>query len=77
MQKCTGKKCKKGSCAQKCKSTCNLCEDVEEECEDKWPKKKCKKCDMKKCIKDKNCKKNCQKTCKLCDDRTLAFDPFY
>ena len=47
-------------------------------CEDKWSEKKCKKCNEKKCIKDKKCQKNCKKTCMHCiDDRTLAFDPFY
>jgi len=58
------------------------CEDGEsgesssEECEDIWPKKKCKKkCNAKKCKKDQKCKKNCKNTCKLCDDRILA--PFY
>ena len=54
-------------------------------CEDKWPFKKClKKCIVSvnqsgiyTCKKDKKCKKNCKKICDLCDDRTLAFDPFY
>ena len=46
-------------------------------CEDKWPEKKCKKCNEKKCMKDKKCQKNCKKTCDLCDDRTLAFDPLF
>ena len=47
-------------------------ESSSEECEDKWPQKKCKKCNAKKCKKDKKCKKNCKDTCKLCDDRILV-----
>merc|ERR1712223_317117 len=43
-------------------------------CEDKWPQKKCKKCNEKKCKKDSKCQKNCKATCKLCDDRILPFD---
>ena len=49
-------------------------------CEDIWSEKKCKKCIKKSCPKTGgklNCHKNCKKSCDLCDDRTLAFDPFY
>ena len=35
-------------------------------CEDEWPQKKCKKCNEKKCKKDKKCKKKCKNTCDLC-----------
>ena len=51
--------------------------DAPAPCEDKWPAKKCKKCNKKKCKKDKKCQQNCKATCKLCDDRTLALEPFF
>jgi len=36
---------------------------------DKWPAKKCKKCNKKKCSKDKGCKTNCKETCKICPNQ--------
>ena len=50
--------------------------EAPEPCEDKWPQKKCKKCNKKKCKKSKRpnlCKMKCEKTCDVCGNRSFAF----